>query len=87
MSCQVLRTTVRWEEVGAGRHRGGVLCSNSQDVLDMQAVAAGHLPYLTHLLLDGKESRTAIGKKCGSMEQVLSNLGVLVIQMNWVRKP
>lgn len=87
VSCQVLRTTLRWEEVGARRHREGVLCSNSQGVLGMQAAAAGHLPYLTLLLVDGKESRTAIREKCGSMEQVLSNLGVLAIQMNWVRKP
>lgn len=82
-----MRTTVRWEEVGARRHREGVLCSNSQGVLGMQAAAAGHLPYLTHLLVDGKESTTAIGENCGSMEQVLSNLGVLVIQMNLARKP
>lgn len=45
----------RWEEVGAGRHREGVL----------RAVAEGHLP---HLLLDGKESKAAMGERCGSMD-------------------
>lgn len=80
----MLRITVRWEELGARRQRGCPECSNSQDVLDMQAVAAGHL---SCLLFDGKESRIAIGEKYGSMEQVLLDPGVLVIQMNWVKKP
>lgn len=45
----------------------------------MPAVVAGHLP---HLLFDGKESRIAIGRNVASW-----NPGVLVTQMNWVRKP
>lgn len=56
--------------------------SNSQHVLGMQAGAAGH-----QLSPDAKEGRSAREEKCGSMEQVLSDRGVLRIQVNWVGKP